>query len=242
MTSASSAPPVVTTVLGAVGYAGFGNAANLNTSGYLLGYDADDSGSCNGETIEAFSMSQLNMGNGGPTPWTLEATDSSFCHQRQSGNHLHRFLGSQPRIPIPPEHRRSTRLNLIAAGINPKTAIPSTGPHAFVVNNWYHVAATYDGANIILYWTKVTPNFTGANPISTNAAIVPQASARSRGHWSSVMKMVVPPEKTSADSSMKCASATSPAPLPICFNRLPPQAYSASSKPRPTTPFTQAQS
>jgi hypothetical protein len=173
MTTASSTPTVVSTVLGGAAYPGFGNAANLNTSGYLLGYDADDSGAYNGETIESFSMSQLNMGNGGPTPWTLEAmifpsvtnvnqeiisTDSS------AGNR-----GFQFRI----NNAGQLELNLIAAGINPKTAIPSTGPDAFVASNWYHVAATYDGANIILYWTKVTPNFNGANPISTNAANVP---------------------------------------------------------------------
>src|SRR5215471_1391073 len=172
MTTASSTPPVVTTVLGAAGFSGFGNAANLNTVGYLVGYDADDSGAYNGETAEAFGMNQLNMGNGGPTPWTLEAmiypsvtnanqeiisTDSSAASR-----------GFQFRLNTAGQ----LELNLIAAGINPKTAIPSSGPDAFIPNNWYHVAATYDGANIILYWTKVTPNFTGANPISTNAANV----------------------------------------------------------------------
>src|SRR6266481_3943317 len=181
MTTASSAPPVVTTVLGAAGYPGFGNAANLNTSGYLLGYDADDSGAYNGETVEAFSMSQLNMGNGGPTTWTLEAmilpsvtnanqeiisTDSSAASR-----------GFQFRLNTAGQ----LELNLIAAGINPKTAIPSTGLHAFVANNWYHVAVTYDGANIILYWTKVTPNFPGANPISTNAVNVPASFGAVQG-------------------------------------------------------------
>jgi len=126
-------------------------------------------------------MSQLNMGNGGPTPWTLEAmifpsvtnvnqeiisTDSSAANR-----------GFQFRINTAGQ----LELNLIAAGINPKTAIPSTGPHAFAANNWYHVAATYDGANIILYWTKVTPNFTGANPISTNAVAVPASFGAVQG-------------------------------------------------------------
>jgi len=181
MTSASGAPPVVTTVLGAAGFSGFGNAANLNTSGYLLGYDADDSGAYNGETAEAFSMSQLNMGNGTPTPWTLEAmiypsvtnvnqeiisTDSSASNR-----------GFQFRLNTAGQ----LELNLIAAGINPKTAIPSAGPHAFVANNWYQVAATYDGANIVLYWTKVTPSFAGANPIITNAANVPASFGAVQG-------------------------------------------------------------
>jgi hypothetical protein len=181
MTTASSTPPVVTTVLGAAAYAGFGNAANLNTSGYMIGFDADASGAYNGETAEAFSMSQLNMGNGGPTPWTLEAmiyppatnanqeiisTDSSASSR-----------GFQFRLNTAGQ----LELNLIAAGINPKTAIPTTGPHAFVPNNWYHVAATYDGARIVLYWTKVTPTFNGANAISTNIANVPASFGAVQG-------------------------------------------------------------
>lgn len=172
MTTASSTPPIVTTVLGAAGFAGFGNAANLNTSGYIIGFDSDNSGAYNGETAEGFSMSQLNMGNGGATPWTLEAmiypsvtninqeiisTDSSASNR-----------GFQFRLNIAGQ----LELNLIAAGINPKAAIPATGPHAFIPNNWYHVAATYDGARIILYWTKVTPTFNEANAISTNIANV----------------------------------------------------------------------
>src|SRR6267142_1578013 len=172
MTTASSTPPVVTTVLGAAGYPGFGNAANQNTSGYLVGYDADDSGAYNGETVEAFSMSQLNVGNGGPTPWTLEAmifpSMTNVNQEIISTDSSATSRGFQFRL----NSAGQLELNLIAAGIDPKTAIPSTGPHAFSANNWYHVAATYDGANIILYWTKVTPNFTGANPISTNAATV----------------------------------------------------------------------
>jgi alpha-L-rhamnosidase len=181
MTIASSTPPVVTAVLGVAGFSGFGNAANLNTAGYMLGYDADDSGAYNGETVEAFSMSQLNMGNGGPTPWTLEAmifpsatnanqeiisTDSSAANR-----------GFQFRLNTAGQ----LELNLIAAGINPKTAIPSTGPDAFLPNNWYHVAATYDGAKIILYWTRVTSSFSGANAISTNAAVVPTSFGAVQG-------------------------------------------------------------
>jgi hypothetical protein len=181
MTIASSAPPVVTTVLGASGYPGFGNAANLNTSGYLVGYDADDSGAYNGETVEALGMNQFNMGNGGPTPWTLEAmifpSVTNMNQEIISTDSSAASRGFQFRL----NNAGQLELNLIAAGINPKTAIPSTGPHAFAPNNWFHVAATYDGANIVLYWTKVTPNFTGANPISTNAANVPASFGAVQG-------------------------------------------------------------
>jgi alpha-L-rhamnosidase len=175
MTSASSTPPVVTTVSGAAAYAGFGNAANLNTSGYLIGFDANSNGTYEGETTEAIPMSLLNMGNGGQTPWTIEAmiypsvinvnqeiisTDSS------AGNR-----GFQFRL----NNAGQLELNLISISADIKTAIPTTAAdpvNGFVANNWYHVAAAYDGVNIVLYWTKVTASFAAANPISTNAVAV----------------------------------------------------------------------
>jgi alpha-L-rhamnosidase len=172
LTSASSSPPVVTVVSGAAGYTNFGNAANLNTSGYLIGFDANASGAYNGETVDTLAMSQLNLGNGGQTPWTIEAmvqpsatnvnqeiiaTDSSVANR-----------GFQFRLNTAGQ----LELNLLYAGINPKAAIPASGTNAFVANNWYHVAATYDGTNIVLYWTKLSPLLTAANPLSTNAAAV----------------------------------------------------------------------
>src|SRR5712672_65737 len=119
MTTASSTPPVVTTVLGAAVFPGFGNAANLNTSGYLVGYDADDSGAYNGETVEAFGMSQFNMGNGGPTPWTLEAmifpSVTNVNQEIISTDSSATSRGFQFRINTTGQ----LELNLIAAGINP---------------------------------------------------------------------------------------------------------------------------
>lgn len=172
MTTASANPPLITNVLGATGFSAFGNAANCNGTGYSIGFDADGSGVYQGETFDDLSMSDLNMGNGGTTPWTLEAliypsvtnvnqeiitTDSSATSR-----------GFQFRLNTAGQ----LELNLIALGINPKTAIPTTGPHAYAASNWYHVAATYDGVNIVLYWTKVSTNDFSANPISTNAAVV----------------------------------------------------------------------
>ncbi len=50
------------------------------------------------------------------------------------------------------------------------TTIPIAGPEAFVANEWYHVAATYNGVadtpdNLKLYWTKVDGSRTFANQI-----------------------------------------------------------------------------
>jgi len=52
--------------------------------------------------------------------------------------------------------------------------IPTTGPDAIAMNNWYHVAVTYNGLpgtpdNLKLYWTLLDPSRTAANLIaSTN--------------------------------------------------------------------------
>lgn len=46
--------------------------------------------------------------------------------------------------------------NIPVSGANPKTSVPTTGPEAFVANQWFHVALTYDGAGTIkFYWTKL---------------------------------------------------------------------------------------
>jgi len=175
LTTASSSPPLVTAVLGAAGFSGFGNAADGNGTGYAIGYDANNSGAYQGESLDALPMSALNLGNGGQTPWTIEAmiypsvtnvnqeiiaTDSSASSR-----------GFQFRL----NNAGQLELNLIAAGVNPKSPMPVTGPHAFAANNWYHVAATYDGTDLVLYWTKVSAAGTEANPINTNTAVVDAA-------------------------------------------------------------------
>jgi len=64
----------------------------------------------------------------------------------------------------------------IAAGagtLNQIAAIPIDGPDAFVVDEWFHVAATYNGDetsatdNFKLYWTRVDPSRTMANEIGS---------------------------------------------------------------------------
>lgn len=50
--------------------------------------------------------------------------------------------------------------------------IPRTGPHAIDTGSWFHAAVTYDGNagatnNLRLYWTKLAPGLTAANPIGS---------------------------------------------------------------------------
>ncbi len=52
--------------------------------------------------------------------------------------------------------------------------IPTSGPHAIAVDTWFHVAVSYDGNagaanNLKLYWTRVAPGVTLANPIGTGS-------------------------------------------------------------------------
>ena len=179
--TAAAAPPVVTDVLGASGYAGFSNAAAF-AAGEMIGYDYNNNGQYDGEasslalSADSFPMSVLNMGNGGQTPWTIEAmiypttitaaNQEIVCTDSSASSRAFQFrLNTSGQL----------ELNLIALGLDLKTAIPATNTdsvNGFVSNNWYHVAATYDGTNVVLYWTRVAASVTTANAISTNAAAV----------------------------------------------------------------------
>jgi len=58
--------------------------------------------------------------------------------------------------------------NIAVGGANPRAAIPTTGPEAFVPNQWFHVAMTYDGfGGIVFYWTKLDNARTGATILQT---------------------------------------------------------------------------
>jgi hypothetical protein len=173
-------PATVTTILGAAGYTNFGTAAAF-VGGKLIGYDNNKSGAFNGDvngtslSADALAMSKLNMGNGGQTPWTLEAmiypTVINVNQEIITTDSSAGSRGFQFRLNTAGQ----LELNLIAAGADITAAIPTLAKDAvngYVPNTWFHVAATYDGTNVILYWTKMSPSITAANPISTNAATV----------------------------------------------------------------------
>lgn len=64
-------------------------------------------------------------------------------------------------------------INISGGGNDPSATIPVTGPDAFVANQWFHVAAAYDGNetsltdNFKLYWTQVDASRTSANEIGS---------------------------------------------------------------------------
>lgn len=62
--------------------------------------------------------------------------------------------------------------NNISAGLNRTFAIPITGDDAFVANEWFHVAAAYNGTDTIsVYWTRVDASRTQANLLGTAAMV-----------------------------------------------------------------------
>lgn len=181
LTNAAS-PVVVTTSIGnTAGYSGFGNAANITSAGCVLGWDANGNGTYNADVSSASlsadrtNMSALNIGNGGQSPWTVEAmvyctlatlntnqeilcTDSSATSR-----------GFQFRISSAAELELNFINGTSSGTADIKTAVPTTGANAYAANAWFHVAATYDGTNARLYWTKVSPTNKAANLISTTA-------------------------------------------------------------------------
>jgi hypothetical protein len=176
--TASATPPTVTTMLGGSGYVNgltnFHNCMTNPTTGYLFGYDYNKSGAYDGDvssttlSADRLNMSVLNIGNGGQTPFTLEAlirpTSTSgnqeiICTDSDAGNRAFQF-----RI-----NSGSLQFQFITGSQALSALIPTGGtdPNAFVANAWFHVAFTYDGTKGTLYWTKLDPSIGAANVIGS---------------------------------------------------------------------------
>lgn len=183
-------PPPVTTMLGAAGFSSgainFGNcmtnpASSAAQEGFLFGYDYDNSGAFDADvsgatqSADRLGMTNLNMGNGGQSSFTLEAlirptstagSQEIICTDNSQGNAARGF---QFRI-------NSGGLQLQWIGGASPTAvsgtIPTTGPDAFVPGEWYHVAAVYDGTTVTLYWTRLDPANGAAHVLSSGAMAI----------------------------------------------------------------------
>jgi hypothetical protein len=184
--TASATPPTENNLLGYPAYAtnaiSFGNCMSNSTTGFEFGYDANNSGAYQGDVSstslspDAILLTNLNIGNGGQTPFTLEAlvapqaivsgvNQEVICTDNSSGS----ARGFQFRITTAGQLQFST---ISPSGQSVSANIPTTGPHAFVANNWYHVAVTYDGTTLRLYWTKLDPSVTAANQIGSASAAI----------------------------------------------------------------------
>jgi autotransporter-associated beta strand protein len=182
---ASATPPTVTTMLGAAGFvsgaANFQNCMTNPTSGFVFGYDFNNSGAYEGDVNNAtpsadrLAMTNLNIGKGGQTPFTLEAlirptttggSQEIICTDSDAAGGGNPQRGFQFRI-----NAGTFQLQYIG-GPSPRAisgTIPTTGPDAFVAGTWYHVAATYDGATLRLYWTKMDPSVGAAHLLNSGA-------------------------------------------------------------------------
>ncbi|MES2657726.1 MAG: LamG-like jellyroll fold domain-containing protein [Verrucomicrobiota bacterium] len=168
--------PLITTVLGSTGFSGFGNAANV-TSDACLGVDSDGNGGFRPGDFAPVGPDQMPNHStlfGTGNAFTLEAmvnvpsiTSGSrqiFCTDNNNAAVAER--GFQFRISA------TGQLDFNFLGTTGTAAfiapIPTTGPHAFAANQWFHLALTYTGSTMTYYWTRVDSGAVHANPIATN--------------------------------------------------------------------------
>lgn len=176
-------PPSVTDMLGAQAFSNafvnFGYCwTNTSTTGAggtngLIGYDYNGNGQFDSEGtgtngLDYFAMTNLNMGNAGASPFSLEAMicplatnvdEEIFSTDSAQPNRGFQFRVNQGAI----------NFNPVKTGPSVTAIIPRTGPNAFVANTWFHVAATYDGSSVKIYWTAVNSTNIAAN-LLTNVA------------------------------------------------------------------------
>lgn len=169
-----NAQPVVTTLLGAAGASGFGNAAAISNVAHGLGLDAnfiDGFQPGNSTTAASVDSIQHSALTGVDGSFTLEAlinipsitvkrevisTDSSMnsrCFQFYTdtdGTLKFNFIGGP--------------------GATASAVIPTTGPQAFVANEWFHVAYVFNGTTAVstFYWTRLVGTNTQANALATS--------------------------------------------------------------------------
>jgi len=178
-------------LLGATGYStnsptaiSFGGClTNSGGNSHGFGCDYNNDGIFDNTTnyTDYVPLSSLNMGNGTNTPWTVEMlvqpnqsplpnTTYYFATAESTGSGTRR--GFQFRITTT---GGQSVINFIAVDVSGSTSdttagtIPLTGPDAIVSNAWYHVAASYDGTNVYLYWTRLDPSNGSAHLLNSTA-------------------------------------------------------------------------
>lgn len=76
----------------------------------------------------------------------------------------------------------SGNLNFYTGSTSHTASIPTTGPHAFAANEWFHVAVTYNGeqgteGNLKLYWTRIAAAGATANLLGSAQLVADLANA-----------------------------------------------------------------
>jgi len=171
-------------LLGATGASGvgfnFGNCANLTFSNSVgLFMDGNANGVADLDTSAARGLDQVVMSQlcGPSGEFTLEA----LVRLPSLTGANREIISMENSGSVRPFQFRITSTgqiefnNIGTAGANPKANIPTTGQDAFVANEWFHVAMTYDAASatINFYWTKLDNARTGATLLQSFPAVPP---------------------------------------------------------------------
>ncbi len=174
----TAAPALVTAMTGQPAYVN--GATNFNlcitnpAAGDLCGYDFNNSGAYQGDVSgatlspDAMALTNLNIGNGGQSSFTIEAlirptiitaNQEIVCTDSSAGSR-----GFQFRIT-----GGSVQFQFINGAQALSGTIPTTGNDAFVAGNWYHVAIAYNGTTATIYWTLLNPTNGAAHVLSSGA-------------------------------------------------------------------------
>jgi fibronectin-binding autotransporter adhesin len=183
-----------TAILGATGASGFtfgnfGNAATF-TGNLFLGFDTNNNGTyqpdLNTNTTNtnpsADAIASTQFTDSGTGAFTLEALVNIPTAFTSGSNHEIISYDSSNNTPAQRgfqfrfNQASATVLNLqydnIADSLGSVTLpVPTTGPDAFALNTWFHVAMTYDGTgsgnSVRLYWTKLDDTALQAHLLGT---------------------------------------------------------------------------
>ncbi|MCU0797065.1 MAG: LamG domain-containing protein [Akkermansiaceae bacterium] len=168
-------------ILGSSGFSGFGNSANISAADLGMGVDANSSGGFQmglngGASPDAVTHGSFASGNGSFSVDAMIQVSSITGTNRQivsTDNSLgNTARGFQFRLTS----GGAMEFNFIGTNTSTSTiAIPTSGTHGFVANEWFHVALTFDGATNTssFYWTRVDAVHTAANllGVSTNETV-----------------------------------------------------------------------
>jgi len=151
--------------LGAAALSGFGTAMNVSNS------PGDDAGAYGSEGTPVSGFVDATTG-----AFTFEALVRPTASLGSAGMQIISMEDEGGGASRPFQFRIQNDSNLnfinIENGSSPAAvAVPTTGPNAYAVGEWFHVAATYNGNeagsdNFSYYWTKVEAGRTRANVLA----------------------------------------------------------------------------